>query len=262
MRREPMRLASWSWGGRDHAGTVSADGREVTPIALADPSRGALPLIQMLARGEPLPSPARGEVAFENVAFAYPTRPDEPVLNSIDFRVAPGEVVAIVGPSGAGKSTLFQLIERFYDPSAGRVTLDGVDIAKADPKAVRGEIALVPQDAFVFGASVADMAAILDACGVGHAGADLGRHRDLRRGAHAGGDQTLDALRIVERCRAGAALERALGRATEVQVDQRGARFDGAARRIGEHAGLGAHELECDRSAVASTPSLRSSQTK
>jgi len=103
-----------------------------------------------------LPSPARGEVAFCGVGFAYPGRSDEPALYDLSFRVAPGEVVAIVGPSGAGKSTLFQLIERFYDPSRGAVTLDGVDIAKVDPKALRAEIALVPQDAFIFGASVAD----------------------------------------------------------------------------------------------------------
>jgi ATP-binding cassette subfamily B protein len=103
-----------------------------------------------------LPSPARGEIAFAGVSFAYPGRPDEKVLYDLSFRVAPGEMVAIVGPSGAGKSTLFQLIERFYDPSSGAVTLDGVDIAKLDPKALRREIALVPQDAFIFGASVAD----------------------------------------------------------------------------------------------------------
>ncbi len=103
-----------------------------------------------------LPSPARGEVAFCGVRFVYPGRSDEPVLYDLTFRVAPGEVVAIVGPSGAGKSTLFQLMERFYDPTRGAVTLDGVDIAKVDPKALRAEIALVPQDAFIFGASVAD----------------------------------------------------------------------------------------------------------
>jgi len=104
----------------------------------------------------PLPSPARGEVAFHDVGFAYPGRPDEAVLYDLTFRVAPGEVVAIVGPSGAGKSTLFQLIERFYDPTRGAITLDGVDISRVDPKALRAEIALVPQDAFIFGASVAD----------------------------------------------------------------------------------------------------------
>jgi ATP-binding cassette subfamily B protein len=103
-----------------------------------------------------LPSPARGAVAFHGVGFAYPGRASEPVLYDLSFRVAPGEVVAIVGPSGAGKSTLFQLLERFYDPTRGAITLDGVDIARVDPKALRARIALVPQDAFIFGASVAD----------------------------------------------------------------------------------------------------------
>ena len=103
-----------------------------------------------------LPSSARGEVAFRGVGFAYPGRAGEAVLYDLSFRVAPGEVVAIVGPSGAGKSTLFQLLERFYDPTRGAITLDGVDIARVDPKALRARIALVPQDAFIFGTSVAD----------------------------------------------------------------------------------------------------------
>ena len=102
-----------------------------------------------------LARPVRGEFAFRNVSFAYPNREDD-VLSEVNFRVAPGEVVAIVGPSGAGKSTLFQLALRFYDPASGAVTLDGVDIAKLNPADLRAEIALVPQDAFIFGASVAD----------------------------------------------------------------------------------------------------------
>ncbi len=102
-----------------------------------------------------LAKPVRGEFAFRNVSFAYPNREDD-VLSEVNFRVAPGEVVAIVGPSGAGKSTLFQLALRFYDPASGAVTLDGVDIAKLNPADLRAEIALVPQDAFIFGASVAD----------------------------------------------------------------------------------------------------------
>jgi ATP-binding cassette subfamily B protein len=104
----------------------------------------------------PLPSPARGEITFDRVSFAYPGRPQDPVFRSLSLRVAPGEVVAIVGPSGAGKSTLFQLLERFYDPTDGAVLIDGVDIAKADPQSVRREIALAPQEPFIFGASVAD----------------------------------------------------------------------------------------------------------
>lgn len=101
-----------------------------------------------------LPEPARGAVAFENVAFAYPARPDLPALSGVSFAVTPGERVAVVGPSGAGKSTLFQLLLRFYDPVAGRVLVDGVDIAEADPEAVRARIALVPQDVAIFATSI------------------------------------------------------------------------------------------------------------
>ena len=101
-----------------------------------------------------MPEPARGAVAFENVAFAYPARPDVPALAGVSFQVQPGERVAVVGPSGAGKSTLFQLLLRFYDPVSGRVRIDGVDIAEADPEAVRARIALVPQDVAIFATSI------------------------------------------------------------------------------------------------------------
>jgi ATP-binding cassette subfamily B protein len=102
-----------------------------------------------------LPDPARGELAFERVTFRYPSRPGQNALDEVDFRVAPGETVAVVGPSGAGKSTLLQLALRFRDPSAGRVLLDGVDVARCDPAAVRARIALVPQEPVVFSADVA-----------------------------------------------------------------------------------------------------------
>jgi ATP-binding cassette subfamily B protein len=114
------------------------------------------PRIQAPAQPLKLAQPVRGELAFRNVGFAYPGREDGAVLRGVSFRVAPGETVAIVGPSGAGKSTLFQLALRFYDPASGSVTLDGVDISRLDPADLRAEIALVPQDAFIFGASVAD----------------------------------------------------------------------------------------------------------
>ncbi|MFA6266244.1 MAG: ABC transporter transmembrane domain-containing protein [Pseudolabrys sp.] len=103
-----------------------------------------------------LPTPPRGTVAFEHVRFAYPTRPDSFVLDNLSFAVKPGERLALVGPSGAGKSTIFHLILRFYDPASGRVTFDGVDLPQADPSDLRKRIALVPQDAVVFAASVAD----------------------------------------------------------------------------------------------------------
>lgn len=102
----------------------------------------------------PLPSPAKGAVAFEKVIFSYPSRPDDQVLKGLSFSVKPGETVAIVGPSGAGKSTLFSLILRFYDPQSGQVLLDGVNIADAALDSLRGSIALVPQDTVIFSASV------------------------------------------------------------------------------------------------------------
>jgi len=117
---------------------------------------GVRPRIVAPAQPIKLAKPVRGELAFRDVSFAYPGREDDAVLGDVSFRVAPGEVVAIVGPSGAGKSTLFQLALRFYDPSSGAVTLDGIDISRLDPADLRAEIALVPQDAFIFGASVAD----------------------------------------------------------------------------------------------------------
>ena len=103
-----------------------------------------------------LPQPPRGALAFEGVQFHYPTRRDVAALNGFSLDVKPGETVAVVGPSGAGKTTLFQLVQRFYDPDAGRVTLDGVDLRDADPAEVRARIAMVPQETIIFGASARD----------------------------------------------------------------------------------------------------------
>jgi ATP-binding cassette subfamily B protein len=100
-----------------------------------------------------LPVPARGDVSFENVRFAYPTRPDAWAIDGVSLSVRAGEKVAIVGPSGAGKSTLFHLLLRFYDPAQGSISIDGVSIRDADPREVRARIALVPQDAVAFAAS-------------------------------------------------------------------------------------------------------------
>ncbi|ODN70043.1 putative ABC transporter ATP-binding protein [Methylobrevis pamukkalensis] len=104
----------------------------------------------------PLPAPARGEIDFAGVGFAYPGRPDVGVISDLTFRVAPGETVAIVGPSGAGKSTIFHLLLRFYDPATGTIRLDGVDLRTADPIELRRRIAIVPQDTVIFAASAAD----------------------------------------------------------------------------------------------------------
>jgi len=114
------------------------------------------PVIEPPAHPIALPEPVRGEVAFDGVRFAYPTRPKILVLDEVSLQVCQGEKVAIVGPSGAGKSTIFHLILRFYDPSSGIIAFDGVSLRDVDPSALRRHIALVPQDTVVFAASVAD----------------------------------------------------------------------------------------------------------
>ncbi len=116
----------------------------------------ARPAISAPAAPRPLPRPARGELAFESVVFAYPGRADMPALNGFDLTVRSGERVALVGPSGAGKSTVFRLALRFYDPQNGTVRLDGVDMRQADPAEVRSRIALVSQDAPLFSGSALD----------------------------------------------------------------------------------------------------------
>jgi ATP-binding cassette subfamily B protein len=98
-----------------------------------------------------LPEPPRGAVAFERVGFEYPLRPGIQALKDFSFSVTPGETVALVGPSGAGKSTVFQLLQRFFDPQHGRVLIDDVDVATANPADVRARLALVPQDTIIFG---------------------------------------------------------------------------------------------------------------
>ena len=114
------------------------------------------PSIAPPARPLTLPAPARGQLAFDHVTFRYPSRLETAALVDFTLKVEPGETVAIVGPSGAGKSTLFQLAERFYDPQAGTIRMDGVPLTSADPAEVRRRIALVPQDGILFAADARD----------------------------------------------------------------------------------------------------------
>jgi len=100
-----------------------------------------------------LPRPVRGEIAFEDVSFRYPARPETSALNGVTLRVEPGETVALVGPSGAGKTTILQLLMRFYDPQSGRITLDGVALPAMTRADFRSAIALVPQDPVIFATS-------------------------------------------------------------------------------------------------------------
>lgn len=103
-----------------------------------------------------LPHGKTGIIAFENVGFSYPARPDTPVLQDVSFTVNPGETVAIVGPSGAGKSTLFNLLLRFYDPETGQVTIDGIGIGDLDLSDIRRRMAFVQQETFIFASSAGE----------------------------------------------------------------------------------------------------------
>jgi ATP-binding cassette subfamily B protein len=116
----------------------------------------AEPEIQAPATPVQMPEPSRGELAFDKVTFHYPTRKDTSALNDFSLSVKSRERLAVVGPSGAGKTTIFQLAERFYDPQAGRVLLDGVDLRDADPADVRQRIAMVPQEVVIFAATARD----------------------------------------------------------------------------------------------------------
>ncbi|KIN78125.1 ABC transporter transmembrane domain-containing protein [Sulfitobacter mediterraneus] len=112
--------------------------------------------VQDPANATPLAQPVKGLIAFEDVHFAYPARPDVVALDGVTLNIAPGETVAFVGPSGAGKTTIIQLIQRFYDPASGRITLDGVDLRRLARNDFRRSIALVPQDPVIFAASAAE----------------------------------------------------------------------------------------------------------
>jgi ATP-binding cassette subfamily B protein len=111
------------------------------------------PAITAPAHPARFPAGAQGSVAFRDVGFRYPSRPDAAALDGISFAVEPGETVALVGPSGAGKSTVFALLQRFHDAQSGAVLVDGIDVRDADPSDVRARLAVVPQDPVIFSAN-------------------------------------------------------------------------------------------------------------
>ena len=118
-----------------------------TPTEIAAPAHPA---------ALPTGNDAQGDIVFDRVTFSYPTRPQSKALTDFSLAVKPGEVVALVGPSGAGKSTVFQLLLRFYDPKAGTISIDGVDVKSADLNALRERFALVSQDPVIFSGSIAE----------------------------------------------------------------------------------------------------------
>ncbi|HTL88185.1 MAG TPA: ABC transporter ATP-binding protein [Leptolyngbya sp.] len=111
------------------------------PIEIRDPAHGQIP-----------PSSKAGEIRFENVSFAY--KPDEFVLQNLDFTIRPGEQVALVGPTGAGKSSIIRLLSRLYEPTKGRILLDGVDIRDLPQAELRRRMAIILQDGFLFAGDV------------------------------------------------------------------------------------------------------------
>lgn len=115
-----------------------------------------VPTIGTPANPDTLPKPARGRVEFNDLRFSYPSHVSRVALNGLTFCVEPGETVAIVGPSGAGKSTVFSLLLRYYDPTAGSISLDGVDVRRVSPHDLRSRLAIVPQDVTIFAASIHD----------------------------------------------------------------------------------------------------------
>lgn len=111
----------------------------------------------VLAEPESPETPTQpGAIAFDNVSLRYPTRSDEVALDGIDLRVAPGEMVALVGPSGSGKSSLLDLVQRFYDPTEGVVSVSGIDARRLASKTLRGQVGFVPQNPVVFAGSIRD----------------------------------------------------------------------------------------------------------
>ena len=167
----------------------------------------ATPALRAPERPATLPPRVLGWVNFEHVRFAYPARPQTAALDDITLEVRPGQTVALVGPSGAGKSTTFQLLLRFYDPAAGRVRIDGVDLRELRPEDIRGQIGLVPQETVLFGASARD---------------------NIRYGRPSASDAQIEAA-----ARAAAADEflRALPQGYDTFLGERGTRLSGGQRQ-------------------------------
>lgn len=167
----------------------------------------AAPVIVAPLDPQSFPRPPQGRIRFENVSFRYPSRPDALALDGFALDIRAGENIAFVGPSGAGKSTTFQLLLRFYDPAAGRILIDGVDIARAKPHDVRSLIGLVPQETVLFGTTARE---------------------NIRYGRPGATDQEIEAA---ARAAGAAAFIRALPESYDTFLGERGARLSGGQRQ-------------------------------
>src|SRR5690606_12706321 len=148
----PILLVAFSLGALTdlYADLTKASGAAERVFELLDRRPAIAP------RGGVTPAEARGELRFDGVRFAYPTRPDVHVLDGMDLVVAPGGIVALVGASGAGKSTVAALVARLYDPVVGCVRLDGHDLRELDPEWLRRQVGAVAQEPILFSTSIAD----------------------------------------------------------------------------------------------------------
>ena len=165
------------------------------------------PEIRSPERPVPLPDPARGEIAFKAVCFAYPDRGQTAALDDVSFHVKPGETVALVGPSGAGKTTIFNLLLRFFDPNSGEVLIDDVRACDADLEALRARMAMVPQNVALFADTVAE---------------------NIRYGAP---DATLEAVKKAATAAQADAFIRALPQGYDTKLGEQGAQLSGGQRQ-------------------------------
>ncbi|MFH1733025.1 MAG: ABC transporter ATP-binding protein [Planctomycetota bacterium] len=140
----------WLWMMVDEILAASAAAERVValmnrkPSIVDRPAAGAMPTI-------------RGDVRFENVCFRYADEPDGPwILDEVSFEATPGQIVALVGSTGSGKSTILNLIPRFYEPDAGRITIDGVDIRDVRMRSLHEQMGIVLQENFLFTGTVMD----------------------------------------------------------------------------------------------------------
>jgi ABC-type multidrug transport system fused ATPase/permease subunit len=137
---------AFTWG---ELGNVAGATKRVRELLATPPAISSAPGARRLAH-------VRGAFRFTDVRFAYPTKPEQPAADGVSFAAEPGEMVALVGPSGGGKTTLASLLVRFFDPQAGAVALDGVDLRALELDQVRGAIGYVSQEVFLFGGTVAE----------------------------------------------------------------------------------------------------------
>lgn len=143
-------MLAWSMGMSGDTAAAKAAGPKIMRLIKREPDID----VYDESGDELLKTNAAGEIEFKDIFFRYPTRPTVPVLQGVSFKVLPRQTVALVGASGSGKSTIVSLLERFYDPQEGTITIGGCDITKVTVKSLREQIGIVTQEPILFGTSL------------------------------------------------------------------------------------------------------------